>query len=113
MVRYMFTPIWVEKVDHELWHIEAETKWPAFPDDIFRYIFLNGNIYNSIRISLKFVPNVPINNIPAFVWRRPGDKPLSKPMMFTLLRHLYVTRPQWVKIKDSHHKGGVSEHMCP
>ena len=36
-------------------------------------------------ISLKCVPKVRINNIPALVqimaWRRPGDKPLSEPMM--------------------------------
>ena len=51
------------------------------------------------KISLKFVPKVRINNIPAFVqimaWRRPGDKPLSEPMMVSLLMHIWVTRPQW------------------
>ena len=30
-------------------------------------------------------------------WRRPGDKPLYKPMMVSLLTHICVTRPQWVK----------------
>ena len=30
-------------------------------------------------------------------WRRPGDKPLSEPMMVSLLTHICVTRPQWVK----------------
>ena len=29
-------------------------------------------------------------------WRRPGDKPLSGPMMVSLLTHICVTRPQWV-----------------
>ena len=29
-------------------------------------------------------------------WRRPGDKPLSEPMMASLLTHIRVTRPQWV-----------------
>ena len=29
-------------------------------------------------------------------WRRPGDKPLSEPMMVSLLTHICVTRPQWV-----------------
>ena len=29
-------------------------------------------------------------------WRRPGDKPLSEPMMARLLTHICVTRPQWV-----------------
>ena len=30
-------------------------------------------------------------------WRRPGDKPLSEPMMVRLVTHICVTRPQWVK----------------
>ena len=59
-----------------------------FADDIFKYIFLNENVWILIKISLKFVPKCPINNIPALVqkmaWRRPGDKPLSEPMMFTV-----------------------------
>ena len=52
------------------------------------------------RFSLKFVPKVRINNIPSLVqimaWRRPGDKPLSEPMMVCLLTHICVTGPQWV-----------------
>ena len=28
-------------------------------------------------------------------WRRPGDKPLSEPVMVSLLTHICVTRPQW------------------
>ena len=71
-----------------------------FADDTFKPIFLNENIQISIKISLKFVPKVPINNIPSLVqimaWRRPGDKPLSEPMMVCLLTHICVTRPQWV-----------------
>ena len=55
----------------------------------------------SIKFSLKFVPKDPMNNIPALVqimaWRRPGDKPLSGPVMVSLLTHICVTRPQWVK----------------
>ena len=73
-----------------------------FPDGIFKRIFLNGNVLISIKISLKFVPMGPINNIPALVqimaWRRPGDKPLSEPMMVTLLMHTCVPLPQWVKV---------------
>ena len=70
-------------------------------DDIFKCIFLNENVWIPIKISLKFVPKVPINNIPALVqilaWRRSGDKPLSEPMVVRLLTHICVTRPQWVK----------------
>ena len=72
-----------------------------FSDDIFKCIFLNENGRILIKISLKFVPKVPINNIPALVqimaWRHPGDKPLSELMMVSLLTHICVTRPQWVK----------------
>ena len=71
-----------------------------FADDTFKRIFLNKNIRISIKISLKFVPDGPINNIPTLVqvmaWRRPGDNPLSEPMMVILPTHICVTRPQWV-----------------
>ena len=71
-----------------------------FPDDIFKWIFLDDNVWISINISLKFVPRGPINNIPALVqimaWRRWGDKILSEPMMVRLPTHICVTRPQWV-----------------
>ena len=71
-----------------------------FTDDIFKCIFLYENVWIPIWISLKFVPKGPINNIPALVqimaWGRPGDKPLSEPMMVRLPTHICVTRPQWV-----------------
>ena len=73
-----------------------------FPDNIFKCIFLNWNIWISIEISLKFVLKGPINNIPSLVqmmaWCRSGNKPLSEPMMVSLLTHICVTRPQWVNI---------------
>ena len=72
-----------------------------FPDDIFKCIFLIENVWISIKSSLRFVPKGPINTIPALLqimaWHRPGDKPLSEPMMVSVLKHIYVTRPQWVK----------------
>ena len=72
-----------------------------FADNIFKCIFLNENVSTAIKISLKFVPKGPINNIQALVqimaWRRPGDKPLSEPMMVSLPMHICVARPQWVK----------------
>ena len=70
-----------------------------FPDDIFKWIFLNENVWISINISPKFVPMGPINNTPTLVqvmaWRRLGDKPLSEQMMVRLPTHICVTRPQW------------------
>ena len=71
-------------------------------DAIFKCIFLKKNGWIPIKISLKFVPKGPINNIPALVhimaWRCPGDKPLYEPMMVCLLTHICVTRPQWVNL---------------
>ena len=70
-----------------------------FADDIFKCVFLNENVWIPIKISLKFVPKGQINKMPALVqimaWRRPGDKPLSEPMMIRLPTHICVTRPQW------------------
>ena len=51
-----------------------------------------------MEILLKFVPESPIKNIPALVqmmaWCRSGDKPLSEPMMVSLLTHACATRLQ-------------------
>ena len=72
-----------------------------FADDTLKRIFLNENIWISIKISLKYIPKGLINNIPVLVlimaWRRPGDKPSSEPMLVRSLTHICVTRPQWVK----------------
>ena len=105
-------------------HIETYTCWPRstsqhniffntlrprqherhLGDDTLKSIFLNENVIILIKISLKFVPKGPSNNIPALVqimaWRWLGDKPLSEAMMVSLLMHICVTRPQWV---NQHH----------
>ena len=77
-----------------------------FADDIFKCILLNENVWITIKNSLNVVPKGPINNIPALVqimaWRRPGDKPLSEPMLVSLPTHICVTRPQWVKYHHRH-----------
>ena len=83
----------------------AETLRPRlngchFADDSLKLIFLNENVWILIKISLKFIPNGPIKNIPALVqmmvWCRPGDKSLSELMMVRLLMHIFVSQPQWV-----------------
>ena len=101
----------------KLWHGEViTTMWNCvntsrprqngrhLPNDIF----LNENVWILIKTSLKFVPKGLINNIPSLIqimaWRRAGDKPLSGPMMVSLLMHICVTRPQWVE---------VITHPCP
>ena len=84
-----------------------------FPDVTFKCICLNENVSISIEISLKFVLKGPFNNIPALAhimaWRRPGAKPLSEPVVVSLLTLICVTRSQWVKdisscIKVSFHQ---------
>ena len=80
-----------------------------FPDNIFICIFLNENIRIAINISLSFVPKGPIDNIPTLVqimaWRWSGDKPLSEPMMVSLLMHICLTRPQWVNTSRPRQNG--------
>ena len=74
---------------------------PLFSRRHYNCIFLNENVWISINISLKFVLEGPISNIPIMVqimaWRRSGDKPLSEPMLVNLLRQICGPRPQWVK----------------
>ena len=59
-----------------------------FADDTFKRIFLNENVRLSIKISLKFVPKGPINNIPSLVQ--------IMALMVSLPTHICVTRPRWV-----------------
>ena len=79
---------------------KIDTLRPRKMADISQTTF--SNVFSSIpiQISLKFVPKAPIINIPAMVrivaWRRPGDTPLSEPMMAILPTYICVTRPQWV-----------------
>ena len=68
------------------------------------YMFLNVNVGIVFNISLKFVPkfriNIGLDNalVQIMAWRRPDDKPLSELMMVSLLKHICVTQPQWVKL---------------
>ena len=97
---FLFQSKWVVAVQIDINILRPRQNGRHFADDIFKCIFLNENIWIPVKISLKYVPKGPINNIPTFVqimaWRRSGDKPLSKPMMVGLPAHICVTRPQWV-----------------
>ena len=90
---------------HVVNSLRPRQKGRQFPDDIFKCIFLTENVIISIKISLKFVPKGSMNNILTLLqimaWRRPGDKPLSEPMMVRLSTHICVTRPQWVIALDT------------
>ena len=52
------------------------------------------NVLISLKTSLKFVPKVQINNVPALfqimAWRRPGAKPLSESMILSYIYFLCV-----------------------
>ena len=93
---------WADKLQRCINTLRPSQNGRRVADDTFERIFVNENVRISIQISLKFVPKGPINNIPGLVqimaWRRPGDKPLSEPMMVRLPTHICVTRPQWVNI---------------
>ena len=67
-------------------HLRPRQKMPPFRRRHFQMHFLeNEDVCISLKISLKFVPKVRINYIPAWVrimaWRQPGDMPLSRPVM--------------------------------
>ena len=55
------------------------------------------------KMSLKFFPKGPINNLAALdlimAWQRPGNKPLSEPMVVRLHMHTSITRPEYVNFK--------------
>ena len=89
---------WKQTESYEYHIINTLSLWQYgryIPDDIFKCIFLNENVWILINISLNFVPEGPINNIPALVqimaWRRQGDKPLSEPIVVLLPMFICVT----------------------
>ena len=57
-----------------------------------------------VSIRSKICIKVPMYSIIALcqimVWDRPGDKPLSQPMMVRSLMHICVTQRQWVKMPE-------------
>ena len=86
-----------ESITNEINILRPRRNGQHFADDNFKPIFFSENVWISIKFSPKFATNGSINNIPAVVrimaWRRPRDKPLSEPMMVSLLTHICVTRP--------------------
>ena len=79
-----------------------------FPDDIFKWISLNENVWISIIISLKFVPKGSINNISSLVqimaWRRRRQTTFSnrfsgmKIIIFRFKFHWRLFR--WVQLQN-------------
>ena len=58
-----------------------------------------------IKISLDFVPKGSINKIVALLqimaWRRPSNKPLPEPTMYSLLNNILITGPnELIPVKE-------------
>ena len=111
---YKSKPKWHTPYDGENWSVfntlRQRKNGQHLTDNIFKCIFFNENVSVLIKISLKFVPKGPINNIPALVqimaWRHPGNKPSSLPMM--LVNWLvYVS----LGLNELTHWGRVT-HIC-
>ena len=88
LVPNSLTPLWNLTRSFRTWRVNilrARENGRHFPDDNFKCVFLSEKVWSLIIISLKLVPKVIINNMPALVqimaWRRSGDKPLSEPTM--------------------------------
>ena len=54
-----------------------------FADDLFKCNFFNENVWIGIKISLKFVPKGPMNNIPVLVQIMVRCRPGNKPFIWT------------------------------
>ena len=83
-----------------------------FTDETLKCILLNGNVRIQFKSLLMFVPNGPINNIPALVqlmaWRRPGAKSLSEPMVVRLSTHIYLNQ-WWLDYRHIYTSLGINE----
>ena len=66
---------------------------------------MNEKSFILIQISLKFVPYGPIDTIPALALmmarRRPGNKPLSEPMLTQFTEAYMRHNGRWIKVKES------------
>ena len=113
--KYAIATQWYQFYTTDAWWFSLRRRnGPHFPDDIFKWIFWNKNVWISITISLKYVPMGPIINITALVlimaWHRPGNKLLSETIMVSLLMHICITRPQWVNPKVGNTSSPWSRH---
>ena len=80
-------------------HTETEKKMAVIFETTFSNAFSWMEMFKfRLWLHWKFVTEVSINNIPTLVqimvWRRPGDRSLSEPIMVSLPAHICVTRPQ-------------------
>ena len=79
---------------------------------IFKRIFFSENVWIGIKISLKFVPKGPINNILALVqimaWRCPVTSHCMN-QWWLVYQRIYVTRPQRVNKPHSNLVSNVQQ----
>ena len=78
-----------------------------FADDIFKCISWMKMYTLRLKFHWSLFPRVQSTIFKHWFRERPGDKPLSKPMMAILLTNIFVTRPQWVNDPSI----GVSWHV--
>ena len=73
-----------------------------FPYNIFKCILLNENCCILIKISLKYVPEGPINTIQCWFRSWLGTSQATSHYLnqwwLSLMTHICVTRPQWVNV---------------
>ena len=81
---------------HEQLHTPVPMKWSGRISNAFSWMKIN-------EFRLKFhwslflmVQSITFQHWFTMAWRLPGDKPLSEPMMVSLLTHICVIRPQWI-----------------
>ena len=67
-----------------------------FADDVLKCIFLNGNVWNSLTIPLKFVPKGQINNIPPLVVWSATSHYLNQ--CWYLYRRIYASLNEFLNI---------------
>ena len=95
--------------------LRPREKGGHFPDGIFKCISWMKMYEFWFKISLKFVLKGSINNIAALVQimacRLVGAKPISEPMLVSLLTYIWVTQPQWINGFSYLAQGAGSGHQ--
>ena len=86
--------------DNELTHWGRD-KMDAISQTTFSNTFSWMKIFEfRLTFHWSLFPRFQLANVPALVqlmaWRRPGDMPLSEPVIISSPTHICITRPQWV-----------------
>ena len=93
----------VQTEHYIMWYVTYLTHWgedkiPPSHRQHFWMHFHEQKVLFLIPLSLKFVPNVPIDNksalVQVMVWRQIGDKPLSEPIL-TQFTDAYMRSLVW------------------